>query len=137
MDRILNVENKDTRVEFVNQFSLIAQDYLKAVDNHEKVVVDFHFSDQINAICSQNLFGRLLIDQKIPNVLCRRVNNSPKVIKAIFDGVLQSFLQSYPNGIYFHGLHILQPQVEMYDPSGDKVYSVVRLSDEDYEAIRK
>ncbi len=32
MDRILNVENKDTRVEFVNQFSLIAQDYLKAVN---------------------------------------------------------------------------------------------------------
>lgn len=103
MDRVLNVENKDTRVEFVNQFSLIAQDYLRTVGNHESVVVDFQFSDQLNAICSQNLFGRLLIDEKIPNVLCKRVNSSPKVIKAIFDVVLLSFLQAYPSGNHFYG----------------------------------
>ncbi len=137
MDRVLNIENKETRVEFVNQFSLIAQDYLRAVDNHESVVVDFHYSDQLNAICSQNLFGRLLIDEKIPNVLCKRINSSPDIVKAIFDGVLQSFVIAYPNGIHFHGMHIIEPQIEMYDPSGDKVYSVVRLSDDDYEAIKK
>lgn len=137
MDHVLFVREKNSRVEFVNQFAILAQDYMRAVEHHESIVVDFQRNNHIDSTCSKELFGRLLVDEKIHNVLCRNINSHPDVIKAIFEGVLQSFRYAYPKGIHFHGRHIIEPQVELYDPSGDKVYSVVRLSDDDYEAIRK
>jgi hypothetical protein len=137
MDKTIYVSQLDNYIEFVNQFSMIAQDYLDAIDNNESVVIDFQFNNQVDATCSQNLFGRLLIHEKLPNVLCKNINSQPNVVRAIFEGILHTFQETYPQGIQCEDRHILIPQIEMFDPSGDKVYSLVKLSDEDYEGIKK
>lgn len=137
MDKTLYVEQKSNYVEFVNQFSVIAQSYLDAIDNNESVVIDCQQNNQIDATCSQNLFGRLLIHEKVPYVLCKNLNSQPNVVRAIFEGVSRSYKEAYPSGIERYGSRVAIPQIEMFDPSGDKVYSLVKLSDEDHASIKR
>lgn len=137
MDKTIYVNQLENYIEFVNQFSMIAQDYLNAINKNESVVIDFQFNNQVNATCSQNLFGRLLIQEKLPYVLCKNLSSQPNVIRAIFEGVSRSYKEAYPSGIMRYGSSVTIPQVEMYDPSGDKVYSLVKLSEEDHASINR
>ena len=133
---ILVVENIDIYLQFVNQFNTIAIDYLTAIKNKESVVVDFQCNHRIDATCAKFLFGKLLIEEKISYVLCKNVNTQPIVVNAIFKGITEAFNDKYPNGIIIDGVTVMQPQVEMFDSSGDGIYKYIKLSDYFYDSIK-
>lgn len=107
MKRIIRVESISDYLQFVNQFTNIANEYFNAMNNHESAVVDFCHNTHIDATCSQNLFGRLLIVKKIPNVLCKNLNLQRNVIKTIFDGIMKAYEETYPQGLKYNGVSLV------------------------------
>lgn len=112
------------------------EQYKSAVRDQERAILDFN-NKKIEERYSKSILGKLLITDKFPKVFCRNIIQSQENILSLFEGINIAFKEKYPNGIISRGTIITEPQIELFDPSGDGVYYVIQLGHEVYEAIKR
>ena len=112
------------------------EQYKSAVRDQERAILDFK-NKKIEVRYSKSILGKLLIADKFPRVFCRNIIQTQENLSSLFGGIKMVFREKYPRGVTSNRITITEPQIELYDPSGDGVYYVVQLGHEVYEAIKR
>ena len=101
------------------------RDYLAQRANKNNAVLDFHGAP-ISAQLSEATLGKLLVIDKVPLVLCKGIALSDKTsVSNLYDGI-KAASRSHDGAK--HVLLSSSPLVEIYDPSGDGAFHVVKLA---------
>lgn len=113
--------------------SQVYDQYMSYLNDHSpNVIIDFK-NLPISSYDSSAIFGRLLITDARRSVLCKNLNTDITNVTNLFQGVNETFHSDFPHGIG----PILEPQIELYDPSGEGEVIVVKLGRDAYEAVRR
>ena len=112
-------------------------EYHSNLVNHIKVLIDFNWLP-ISEDSSAEIFGKLLISERVLSVLCKNLDvDNRENVSNIAQGIKRVFRNKYPEGLQDHGTVILEPQIEINDPSGDGVFCYVKLGHDAYEAANR
>ena len=104
--------------------------YVNLLKDHPNVLIDFK-NQQISPADSSAIFGRLLIIDARHSVLCKNLDGSYENVSNLVQGINDCFHQMFPQGIRF----LIEPQIEIYDPTGEGIFIVVKLGIDAYEAV--
>lgn len=115
-----------------SEASSVYAQYISLLNKSIKVFIDFH-NQHISPEDSSAIFGKLLIIDARRSVLCKNLDTSIENVTNLFEGVTNTYRSTYPNGLNL----IHAPQIELYDPSGEKAFYYVQLGIDAYEAISR
>lgn len=103
----------------------------------QRTVIDFSGVPSISVENSSQLFGRLLINDRLRSVIFKNLPMNTDNIQNLFNGVNRAFADKYPHGVISHGATITSPQIELFDQTGDGVHFTIMLGRDVYEAIER
>lgn len=94
------------------------QAYQEYMDNYMKGIeptIAFVNSKTITREQSKLLFGRLLIKDNVPNIICKKLSNEMSVLAEVYQGIKDCFVEKYPTGLVtpWSKRTIVEPQLEI------------------------
>lgn len=123
---IRKVPQNQLEEEYKRVYTLCKQ----SIENNVLPTIEFEDYKVITIECSKSLFGKLLIENKVPILTCNKLGNDYDAITNLFIGIQQAFIDQYPEGILDklrRGIYIKVPQVEI---TGGGDWKIIQIDNE-------